>query len=262
MTVRHDDLTVEWFGYATARLETDDGLVVYLDPGRYGVLTGEWTPPGGGNPKEAAHPRATDHRPADADLVCVTHAHHYESDGIERVASDDATVVVYEGIDTAAIDRDPTPASDLPFDVVRIGEEDHRKVETPGGAVDLWSMPSYNALDGPHVHDDGSVTHPRGSGVGYRLTLGDTSVFWPGDSDALDGFAGLDVSLFLANISGSVCMNADEAADLAERMDPDLVVPIHYNTLDFLEADSGGFARDVARRSIPVALDERGPRTR
>ena len=259
VTVRHDDLTVEWLGYATARLETDDGLVAYVDPGRYGVLTGEWTPPGGGNPKEAAHPRATNYRPEDADLVCVTHGHHYDSDGIERVASADATVVVYEGIDAASLDREDGPAEDLPFDVVRIGEEDHRAVETPSGTVDVWSVPSYNQPDGPHADADGSVTHPEGSGAGYRLTLGGASVFWPGDSDALDAFAELDVSLFLANISGSVCMNADEAADLAERMDPDLVVPIHYNTLDFLAADSGGFARDVAKRSIPVALDERGP---
>ena len=259
MTVRHDDLTVEWLGYATARLETADGFVAYVDPGRYGVLTGEWTPPGGGNPKEAAHPRATNYRPEDADLVCVTHDHHYDSDGVERVASDDATVVVYEGVDAAGIDRDLTPVDDLPFDVVRIGEEDHLAVESDAGAADVWSVPAYNEADGPHANDDGSVPHPKGSGVAYRLRLGDTSVFWPGDSDALDAFAELDVSLFLANISGSVCMNADEAADLAERMDPDLVVPIHYNTLDFLEADSDAFAVDVAERSIPVALDERGP---
>ncbi|UIO98970.1 MBL fold metallo-hydrolase [Halobaculum sp. CBA1158] len=255
MTVRHDDLRVTWYGYATARVESEDGTVVYTDPGRYGVLDGEWTPPGGGNPKAAAHPRATDHRPMDADLVLVTHDHHYDSEGIERVADDDATVVVYEGVDAAGIDRDVKPVDELPFEVVRIGEEDHVAVD---GVGDVWSVPAYNDPDGPHADDDGSVPHPRGLGVGYRFTVGedDTSAFWPGDSDALDAFAEIDASLFLANISGSVCMSAAEAADLAARMDPDLVVPIHYNTQSFLEADSGSFASDVARRSIPVALDE------
>ncbi|SHH25112.1 MBL fold metallo-hydrolase [Halobaculum gomorrense] len=255
MTVRHDDLRVTWYGYATARVESEDGTVAYTDPGRYGVLTGEWTPPGGGNPKQAAHPRATDHRPMDADLVVVTHDHHYDSEGIERVAADDATVVVYEGVDAARIDRDVTPVDDLPFEVVRVGEADHVAVD---GVGDVWSMPAYNEPDGPHAADDGSVPHPEGFGVGYRFTVGaiGTSVFWPGDSDALDAFAELDVSLFLANISGSVCMGGPEAADLTARMDPDLVVPIHYNTQAFLEADSAGFASDVAKRTIPVALDE------
>ncbi|WP_313695206.1 MBL fold metallo-hydrolase [Halorarum halobium] len=255
MTVRHDDLRVTWYGYATARLEATDGTVAYVDPGRYGVLTGEWTPPGGGNPREAAHPRATDHRPTDADLVLVTHGHHYDPDGIERVAADDATVVAFEGIDAGDVDRDVKPVDELPFDVVRIGEADHVAVD---GVGDVWSLPAYNDPDGPHTQDDGSVLHPRGTGVGYRFTLGSagTSVFWPGDSDALDAFAELDVSLFLANVSGTVCMSAPEAADLAERMDPDLVVPIHYNTQSFLEADSAAFAADVAGRSVPVALDE------
>ena len=43
MTVNADDLAIEWLGYATVRLETP-AATVYLDPGRYGVLTGEWAP--------------------------------------------------------------------------------------------------------------------------------------------------------------------------------------------------------------------------
>jgi L-ascorbate metabolism protein UlaG (beta-lactamase superfamily) len=38
-------------------------------------------------------------------------------------------------------------------------------------------------------------------------------------------------------------------------MDPDLVVPIHYDTFDLLAADDEAFAADVAGRSVPIALD-------
>ena len=251
MTVHHDGLSVTWLGYATTRIETPGGFVAYLDPGRYGVQTGAWTPVGGGNPKEAAHPRATDYRPEDADLVCVTHDHHYDSDGVERVANEDTTVVVYEAVDPSGIDRDVAAVEDLPGEVVRIGEEEHLSVSGPDGGADVWSMPAYNDPDGPR---DG---HPKGFGVGYRLALGGTSVFWPGDSDALDAFAELSVSLFLANIAGTVVSSADESAELAERMDPDLVLPVHYNTIEILQADSGEFAEDVAKRGVPVVLDER-----
>jgi L-ascorbate metabolism protein UlaG (beta-lactamase superfamily) len=250
VTVRHDTLAVTWYGYATTRIETDGGLVAYLDPGRYGVLSGDWTPVGGGNPKEAAHPRATDYRPQDADLVCVTHDHHYDSDGIRRVAGEDATVVVYEGVDASTIDRDVDPVEELPGNVVRIGEADHLAVDGPGRGAHVWSVPAYNDPDGPREG------HPPGFGCGFRLSLGGRSVFWPGDSDALDAFAELDVSLFLANIAGTVVSNAEESAELATKMDPDLVLPVHYNTIEILQADSGAFARDVAKRGVPVVLDE------
>jgi L-ascorbate metabolism protein UlaG (beta-lactamase superfamily) len=245
MTVRHDDLSVRWFGYATVRIETADGFVAYLDPGRYGVLSGEWD-------GEQSHPPGVDYHGRDADLVCVTHDHHYDPDGIERVASEGTTVVVFEGVTGG--DRDVVAPNELPFDVVEVSEEDHVVVD---GAVDVWSVPAYNDPDGPHVRPDGSPYHPRGSGVGYRLNLGDTPVFWPGDSDSLAGHERLSASLFLANIGGSFAMDRHDAADLAEALDPDLVLPVHYNTFDALEADSAAFAADVAERGIPVVLDER-----
>jgi len=235
MTVRHDDLTVEWLGYATARLETADGFVAYVDPGRYGVLDDYWA--------------------KDGDLVVVTHDHHYDPDGILSVADADATVVVYEAVDAGAIDRDLTPVDELDHDVVRIGEED--RLEVAGATV--WSLPAYNDPEGPRADDAGDVPHPKGFGVAYLLSLDGTTAFWQGDSDALDGFAELDVSLYLANVGGGgIVSDRHEAADLAERMDPDLVVPIHYDTFPDLAADGEAFAADVASRSIPVALDERG----
>ena len=240
MTVRYEELTLEWLGYATARLETDDGPVVYTDPGRYGVLDDYWA--------------------RDADLVVVTHDHHYDSDGIRSVASEDATLVIYEAVDPAGIDRDVEPIDALADDyaVVRVGEEDRVDVDTPGGEVRVWSVSAHNDPEGPNAGPDGSVAHPPGFGCGFLLSLGERTVFWPGDSDALDGFAELDVSVFLANIGGGgIVADRHRAADLTEAMGPDLVVPIHYDTFDQLAADGEAFAGDVASRSIPVTLDAR-----
>jgi L-ascorbate metabolism protein UlaG (beta-lactamase superfamily) len=239
MTVRHDALTVDWLGYATARLESTAGPVVYTDPGRYGVLDGQY--------------------PKDGHLIVVTHNHHYDSDGIKRVARQDATIVVSEAVDADDIDRDVTPVDELPYETIRCGHNDHLTVDidTDGDSrtVDIWTLPAYNRPDGPCADADGNVPHPQGIGCGFRLAIAGTTVFWPGDSDALEGFAELDVSLFLATIGGSVVMDRHAAADLAEEMDPDLVVPIHYDTFELLAADDEAFAADVASRSIPVALD-------
>ncbi|ELZ34179.1 zn-dependent hydrolase of beta-lactamase fold family protein [Halogeometricum pallidum JCM 14848] len=232
MTVSFRDLRVSWLGYATVRIESESGFVVYLDPGRYGVLD--------------------DYYARDGDLVCVTHDHHYDPDAIRSVAKEDATVVVFEGVNPANIDRDVEAVEDLPYEVIRVGEEEHLSV----GSVDLWTLPAYNEEDSPHARDDGSLVHPRGLGCAYLLSVDGVTVFWPGDSDVLEGFERLSVDLFLANIGGSVVMDRHEAADLAEVLSPELVLPIHYDTIDLLKTDPEAFVADVASRGIPVVLED------
>ncbi|PSP55240.1 hydrolase [Halobacteriales archaeon QS_1_67_19] len=253
MTIRHGGLAVEWLGYAGLRIEATDGTVVYLDPGRYGTLTGEWRPDSPG----VGHPEARDYSPADGDLVFVTHDHHYDSDGIRRVAADDATVAVYEAVYPPGIDRDVEDLDALPYETVRLDEEADRLF---GEAV-VRAVPAYNESDGPHTDASGEPYHPEGFGAGYLVTLpgrsGDVTVFWPGDTDVLAGHAELDASVFCPPIGGSFTMDRREAAELAEAIDPELVVPIHYNTFEALETDSGAFAADVAERGVPVVLDER-----
>lgn len=226
MTVRTGDTTVDWLGYATARIEGADGTVVYTDPGRYGVLDGL--------------------DPRDGDVVLVTHDHHYDSDGIRRVAAPDATLVVFEAVDAAGIGREVEAVDALPFAVhrVAVGGE----IEVADGAVTVEATPAQNVPP-----DRGS--HIPGFGCGYRFTVDDTSVFWPGDTDLLEALEAVEASIYLANIGGGPVMDRHDAAELAAAIGPDLVVPIHYDTLEALEADAEAFAVDVATRSIPVALD-------
>ena len=240
MTVRYDDLSVEWLGYATARVSAADEPVVYTDPGRYGVLDDYWA--------------------RDGDVVVVTHDHHYDPAGIRSVADADATLVIYDAVDADRIDRDVEPVEALAadYDVVRVDDEARLDVETDEGTVTVWTVAAHNEPDGPCANDDGTVPHPPGFGCGFLFSVGGRTVLWPGDGDALDGLAELDVGVLLANIGdGGIVSDRHAAADLAERMGPDLVVPIHYDTFDALEADGEAFAGDVASRSIPVALDER-----
>ncbi|WP_336036782.1 MBL fold metallo-hydrolase [Halobacterium yunchengense] len=247
MTVRQADLTVDWLGYATARIEWPDGTVAYTDPGRYGVLTGEWTP--GDFDTAGGHPESTDYRAQDADLVVVTHDHHYDPDGVERVAGEDATVVVYEGVDADRIGRDVAPVADLPYDVERVAYGDSLAV----GGVGVEVVQAETEPDEP----GGRSSHPPGFGCGFVLDRGDRSVLWTGDSDALPVHATVDPDVLLPPISGQITMGEREAADLAARLGPDLVVPIHYNTFEGLAGDGRAFAEAVASSGIPVALDER-----
>ena len=252
MTIRHDGLRLDWLGYATARIEGEDA-VVYVDPGRYGVLDGTWADRFGG----ADHPSGDAYDARDGDLVLVTHDHHYDPDGIRRVAGEDATVLVYEDVDADRINdggRDVAPPEDLPFEVRRVAYGDELAV----AGVDVETVVAYVPEDSPGAR--AGVKHPRGFGCGFRFVVDGVPCFWTGDSGVIEEQEGVDASLLMPSISRHFTMNRHGAADLAETLDPDLVVPIHYNTFDSLQADSGAFAADVAKRAVPVALDEHGMR--
>lgn len=249
--VHHDGTTAHWLGHATLRLAGDD-VVVYCDPVRYGVLDGV--------------------EPRDGDVVCITHDHHYDDEGIHRVAKPEATLVVFEGVDTHRIDREVERPADLPYDTVWVDDETDIAVGDPTGdridgprpgEVFVRTLPAYNDPDGPHVRADGTPYHPEGYGCGYHLTLPsvwdrDVTVLYPGDSDALDGHAALDVSLFCPPIGGDSTMDRERTAALAARMEPDLVVPIGYSTDASTATDVRAFVADVASRGVPVVLDGRG----
>lgn len=252
MTVHADGLTVDWLGYATARLEVPGSPIVYTDPGRYGVLTGEWEDRYGGVP----HPTAGSMEPRDGDVVLVTHDHHYQPDGIHRVASPDAKLVVFDAVDAARIaenrDTQIEPPEALPYDVRRIGGDETSRL----GDLTIETIRAYNEPDGRNLRDDGTPIHPKGFGCGFVVTLGGRRCCWTGDTDRIAEHDDLAAAVLLLSIARNITMNRHEAAELAEAVRPDLVVPIHYNTFPALRADSRAFAADVAAAGIPVALDE------
>ncbi|ELY83807.1 MBL fold metallo-hydrolase [Natrinema gari] len=233
MTVRFDAITLEWLGLATVRLEGQTGAVVYTDPGpeRAGVLDGS--------------------EPRDGDLILVSHDHHYDPDSIRRVARDDALVVVHESIDGSEIEGISERPEDLPFDVERVRADESFVL----GPLDLFTTPAYNDPDGPHTNEEGVPYHPEGRGCGFGITIDGVTVFWPGDTDGHDVHDTVSVDCFLPPIDGTVTMDRHAAASLADRIEPDLVVPVRYDTVPETEADVDAFVVDVARRGIPVALD-------
>jgi len=97
---------------------------------------------------------------------------------------------------------------------------------------------------------------PEGLGCGFLVTLAGTSVYWPGDTDVLPGHEHLDVDVFCPPIGGAFTMDRHGAADLAAAMDPDLVVPVHYDTFEAIEADAAAFAESLESRGVDVELDE------
>ncbi|THE63474.1 hypothetical protein D8Y22_16705 [Salinadaptatus halalkaliphilus] len=220
MTVEYDGLEFERLGHASVRIETDDGTVLYVDPWS-DLLADE---------------------PGDADVVLVTHEDfdHYDPDGIEAVAASETTVAAFEGVDTSALETD----------VLELPHEGEATVD----GIDVETMPAYNEPDGAHVDDDGNPFHAEGDGIGLLVSLEGTTVFLPSDSDFLVHHESVTANVFVPPIGGHFTMDRHEAADFARSVDPDLVLPIHYDTFDPIETDAEAFADDLEEDGVQVEL--------
>jgi L-ascorbate metabolism protein UlaG (beta-lactamase superfamily) len=220
MTVQHGALSFDRIGHASIRIETDEGPVVYIDP--WGeVLEGE---------------------PQDGDVVFVTHddPDHYDPDAIEAVARDDADIVVYEAVDTTDLDRDVTAlAYDGTLTVAGISVE---------------AVPAHNRTDGDHVDEDGNPFHDEHEVIGLVLSFDDTTVYFTSDTDFLPAHNHIQTDVFIPPIGGHYTMDRHEAADFAESVEPELVLPVHYDTFESIETDASAFAEDVEARGLTVEL--------
>lgn len=220
MSVQHGALSFERLGHASVRIETDDGVVVYIDPWS-DVLTDE---------------------PGDGDVVFVTHDDfdHYDPDAIDAVAADDADIVVYEAVDTSDLDRDVTPlAYEGSLTVAGIGVE---------------AVPAHNREDGDHVDENGDPFHAEREVIGLVLTFDETTVYFPSDTDFLPAHNHIQATVFIPPIGGHFTMDRHEAAEFAESVEPELVLPVHYDTFDAIETDADAFAEDVEKRGPTVEL--------
>ena len=220
MSIEYGSLQFELLGHASVRIETDEGTVIYIDPWS-NVLEGE---------------------PGDGDVVFVTHddMDHYDVDGIEAVAGPDATIAAYEAIDT----------SDLDADVVALPHDG----ETTVAGITVRSMPAHNDPDGGHVDDDGSPFHADGEVIGLRLTIDGTTVLYPSDTDFLEHHESITADVFIPPIGGHYTMDRHEAADFARSIEPELVIPIHYDTFEAIQTDAEAFAEELEDEGISVEL--------
>ncbi len=220
MTVDYEGLTFERIGHASVRLETEDGTTIYVDP---------WG-------------EVLEDEPGDGDVVFVTHDDydHYDPDAIEAVARSDATVAVYEAVDTHA----------LAFDVVDLPHEG----ETTVAGIDVRTVPAHNDPEGEHVDDDGNPFHAEGEVVGLLLTIDGTTVFFPSDTDFLAHHESITADVFVPPIGGHFTMDRREAANFARSVDPELVLPEHYDTFEPIETDAEAFAAELEDDGIRVEL--------
>jgi L-ascorbate metabolism protein UlaG (beta-lactamase superfamily) len=151
-------------------------------------------------------------RPPEADLVLVSHEHHdhCSPDDVKRVSGRD-TVVLAGG---SAADQLPGARTVAPGDRLTVA------------GVEVEAVRAYNVNK---FRSPGMPFHPRKSDhVGYLVTVEGVRIYFAGDTDQIPEMADLSCDVALLPVSGTYVMTAEEAADAARTLSPQIVVPMHY----------------------------------
>lgn len=147
-------------------------------------------------------------KPSPADIVLITHSHydHFSPDDIARITKKDTVIIAPH--DCAS--RIKAKAV-KPQDTVTIN------------GVTIKVVPAYNLK---------KQFHPKGNNwVGYLITMDGKTIYHPGDTDAVPEMDGLKPDIALLPIGGTYTMDAEEAAMVANKMKPEVAIPIHYGAV-------------------------------
>lgn len=147
-----------------------------------------------------------------ADLVLVSHEHHdhCSPEDVRKVSGPDTVVVANAG----AAEKLRGARTVRPGDRLVVA------------GIEIEAVPAYNINK---FRSPGVPFHPReAEHVGYVVTVGGVRVYFTGDSDAIPEMAEIDCDVALLPVSGIYVMTAEEAAEAARTLDPQIVVPMHY----------------------------------
>lgn len=170
------------------------------------------------------------------DLVLLTHADegHFDPGKLETVCGD-RTVVVAPG---SMKDRE-IPCKDIEF------IEEDETIDIYG--VEIESVPMYNEH------------HERGEGLGYRFVMAGNSFYVAGDTGPVDDIRLIEdrIEVAFLPIDGEFTMDAEEAAAMAKRFRPKVVVPYHYGPPFFSDTDTGPLESALEDIEIDCVVLER-----
>jgi L-ascorbate metabolism protein UlaG (beta-lactamase superfamily) len=176
-----------------------------------------------------------------ADLILVTHSHgdHCDLDKIEAARKKD-TVMITSG----------DCAHSLTGNVIAMSPGDKKRVEN----VEVEAVEAYNHK---RFRSPGVPFHPKGTQVGFLISVENKLVYHAGDTDFIPEMNQLklkNIDLALLPCDGKYTMNLDEAVEATIAIQPKSVIPMHRRG-----ASAEEFKKQVeAKANIEVLAIEEG----
>ena len=169
------------------------------------------------------------------DVILITHdhPHHCSPDDIKWLRKG-ATVIVAPEACVARFQGDVRTV--VPGDTLTIA------------GVTIEVVPAYNP--------DRQALPEKADGVGYIVTTVEgLRIYHAGDSGLIPEMDEVEADVALLPVGGTCTMNADEAAQAANRIRPQVAIPMHWGTAGGTRQDAERF-RDLCEVEVKILKPE------
>jgi L-ascorbate metabolism protein UlaG (beta-lactamase superfamily) len=210
---------LSWLGHDGFRIQ--NGKVIYFDPFKI----------------EAGGPKA--------DIILVSHEHfdHCNVEDLAKIITP-ATIVVAHSQSKALLAK----LNVREVKIVKPGDKIHIN------DIIVEAVPAYN-ID--KFREPGRVFHPKEDGkVGFIATIEGVRIYHAGDTDHIPEMKNVQTDIALLPVSGTYVMTAQEAAEAAGTIKPQIAVPMHYGAIVGDSADAETFKR-LAKCEVKLLEMER-----
>jgi len=148
------------------------------------------------------------HQPK-ADLILVTHDHydHCSETDIKAISKEDTIII---GPEKAMKKLSGNTKIIKPNEIIKIKDV---------------------AIKAVHAYNINKPFHPKGTGVGFIITINGTKIYHAGDTDLIPEMNVITADIALLPVGGTYTMNALEAAEAANKIKPSVAIPMHYGKI-------------------------------
>ena len=205
---------IEVFTQSSIRIKSSQGTI-YLDP--FQIKT----------------------EPHDADYILITHDHydHFSVDDIKKIAKISTILVV-----PARMEDDAKELANDVASIVTVKPGVYKEIS----GLEIETIPAYNTV---------KPFHPRrAEWVGYILRADGKRIYVAGDTGLTKETRQVKCDIALLPVGGTYTMDTRRAAELANTIRPEYVIPTHYGSIVGKQSDGQTFASLV---KSPVKVVEK-----
>ena len=173
----------------------------------------------------------------DADYIFCTHSHydHFSPEDIEKVKKEDTTIIV-------------------PSDI----EEQARNIFN-NNVVIVEPAKEYQIKDlkfkTTYAYNINKKFHPKeNKWVGYIIELNNKKYYIAGDTDNIEEIQNIECDIALIPIGGTFTMDYKDAAELANTIKADIVIPTHYGSIVGEKEDAIKFKELVKDKKVEILI--------